>query len=85
MDKQIGEIQTEFWNNEKNMSRSPLQARDSLIELALKVLDGNGQLTGPRSKTFADFRDKLENRPPYGMNEAYSNLRYSSEFMMEVL
>ena len=71
--------------NVPSQTMTPSQARDKLTELALSVLEANGQLPeGPRSKVYGEFRDSLEVKKGKdgsvnGGNEATAGLKYNSE------
>ena len=64
---------------------TPSTCRDKYTELALSVLEKHGKLAqGPKSKSFGEFRDRLEpkkgaNGHMNGGNEAMNDMKYLSK------
>jgi hypothetical protein len=81
---QVYDTQREFFNvPSQEMTIS--QARDSLTDLALGVLDKSGKLgSGPRSQAYGEFRDRLEVKVGQdgainGGNEALNLMKHASK------
>ena len=80
---QVFDTQTEYFNVPVS-TMTPSACRDKLTEVALSVLEKHGKLgSGPRSKAFGEFRDRLEvkQKGDYinGGNESLDDMKYLSE------
>lgn len=76
----VFDTQTEYFNVPVS-TMTPSACRDKLTEVALSVLEKHGKLgSGPRSKAFGEFRDRLEvkQKGDYinGGNESLDDMKY---------